>query len=123
MCWEQSRLKRTIATSRSDDNRDEPETETTRRTQDLARATNLKNPRLRPALPLRSHLEENRFRLTNSFRNGVRQQAPHEVLVAPRSGYDLTPHQLLGNLRDHGTPPPGQATEKNVTLRGSVRVG
>ena len=25
MCWEQSRLKRTIATSRSDDNRDEPQ--------------------------------------------------------------------------------------------------
>src|SRR5262249_47101650 len=53
----------------------------------------------------------------------VRQQAPHEVLVAPRPGYDLTPHQLLGNLRDHATLPPGLATEKDVTLRGSVSVG
>src|SRR5262249_8239734 len=85
MCWEQSRLKRTIPTSRSDDNRYEPETETTRRTQDLARATNLKNPRLRPALPLRSHLEENRFRLTNSFRNGPK----HECRKVRRGVFSL----------------------------------
>src|SRR5262249_40914410 len=70
-------------------------------------------------LRTRGHLQV----VLSQCRPRVRQQAPHEVLVAPRSGYDLTPHQLLGNLRDHATLPPGLATEKNVTLRGSVSVG
>src|SRR5262249_50972323 len=73
MCWEQSPLKRTIATSRSEatTTETEPENETTGRTQDDRVQRTNRGGNLRLALPLRSNPEGNRFRLTNSFRNGL----------------------------------------------------
>ena len=70
MSWEQSRRQRTIATSRSDDNRDEARKVTAARARSGPRPTNPKGREPRSAPPLRSRSEENRFRLTNSFRKG-----------------------------------------------------
>src|SRR5262249_54989139 len=72
MCWEQSPQKRTIATSRSEATTTEPEpqNETVVRTQESPPPTNPGKPDIRPALPLRSHPQGNRFHLTSSFRNG-----------------------------------------------------
>src|SRR6516225_989319 len=75
MCWGQSPWQRTIATSRSEATTTEPkpENETTARTQgsrgSLALLAQSKG-NVRLALLLRSHAEEDRFRLTSSFRNG-----------------------------------------------------
>jgi len=54
MCWEQSRLQRTIATSRSEATTTEtnPEEETTASTQDSLRPTNRKDTRLAPGAPV-----------------------------------------------------------------------
>src|SRR5271165_3555055 len=75
MCWEQSPLKRTIATSRGDDNRDESEKHLRQRPtdhQDQANRAGGPNKR-RPckALPLRKKPRRDRFSLTDSFRNGL----------------------------------------------------
>src|SRR5262249_57596401 len=72
MCWEQSPQKRTMATSRSEATTTEPEpqNETVVRTQESPPPTNPEKPDIRPALPLRSQPDRNRFRLTSSFRNG-----------------------------------------------------
>src|SRR5262245_4811783 len=116
MCWEQSRLKRTIATSRSDDNRDETETETTRRTKALARATYLMKPLLLPSLPLRSHLEENRFRLTNSFRNGPTRR---RWLRWPMCPMLRTPRQKLNSVgRSDALPAPAPAHQTERPCAG-----
>src|SRR5215831_19700781 len=70
MGWEQSHPKRTIAISRSDDNRNEsPGVTTARITVRPAQRTN-QNRREVQALLLRKNPEENRFGLTDSFRNG-----------------------------------------------------
>src|ERR1700722_15751337 len=71
MCWEQSHRQRTIAASRSDDNRDESQ----EKRDNSKLPTNLPRPtkRNRPVghtLPLRTNPGENRFGLTSSFRNG-----------------------------------------------------
>src|SRR5262249_2711686 len=72
MCWEQSRQKRTMATSRSEATTTESSPEKCQRQRPALhgdRWTN-KNRRPRPALPLRKNQEGNRFRLTNSFGKG-----------------------------------------------------
>src|SRR5215472_7992986 len=72
MCWEQSRQKRTMATSRSEATTTESSPEKCQRQRPALhcdRWTN-KNRRPRQALPLRKNPEGNRFRLTNSFRKG-----------------------------------------------------
>src|SRR5262249_19009105 len=70
MGWEQSHPKRTIAISRSDDNRNEsPGVTTARITVRPAQRTN-QNRRQVQALLLRKNPQENRFGLTDSFRKG-----------------------------------------------------
>src|SRR5262245_11292257 len=98
MCWEQSPQKRTIATSRSEATTTEPEpqNETVVRRQESPPPTDPGKPDIRPALPLRSHPEGNRFRLTSSFRNGhidIRAQAA--VASALRTDTPNTPSLCL----------------------------
>ena len=88
MFREQSRQKRTIATSRCDDNRAESHSAT-----NVPQITNnIRKRRLRTALPVRSNPDGNREGLTNSFRNGpthlraiisirVASQKPPELAV------------------------------------------
>src|SRR5262249_38443650 len=90
MCWEQSRRKRTIAASRSVATTTEtnPETETTRRRQDSARPTDLKDSRSRPALPLWTNPEENRSPLDKLFQewtNPEENRSPLDKLFQERS--------------------------------------
>jgi hypothetical protein len=96
MCWEQSRPKRTIATSRSEATTTEPqpENETTDRTQETLDPTAHLNVNLRPALAVRSHPKENRFRLTNSFRNGPLDRRAQAEVRSARSAELLRSIQL-----------------------------
>src|SRR5262245_39343433 len=91
MCWEQSRQKRTIATSRSDDNRDESRTSDNDRNAGFI-ATNKpeKDEDVRPALSVRSHPEENRFPLDKLFQE--RSDTPTLVALA-----DVTTANRRGN--------------------------
>ena len=66
MCREQSRRKRTIATSRSDDDRSDAKQ---RRTQD-EHDHRTSNHAGEQTLTVRAQRKKNRFDLTNSFRNG-----------------------------------------------------
>src|SRR5262249_50197164 len=73
MCWEQSRCEKNDCNfpERSDDNRDGADNETKVRAQELLPPNEPgENATCAPALPLPSQPEENRFCLTNSFRNG-----------------------------------------------------
>lgn len=75
-------LKRTIATSRSDDDRDELQNCITK-LRSLNSPTNLESRRRRKALQVRAHPHGNRFGLTNSFRNGPTRRGA-EVFWRPR---------------------------------------
>jgi hypothetical protein len=60
-------LKRSIATSRGDDNRDECKTSNCSAVHEI----NFETSKSPPALPLRNDRDGNRSRLTASFRNGL----------------------------------------------------
>jgi hypothetical protein len=72
MCWEQSRLKRTMATSRSEATTTltNPDHLTARTRRIHCDRRTRRRPDYRPALSLRTTPEENCFPLTLSFRNG-----------------------------------------------------
>src|SRR5215468_3467973 len=81
--------KRTIATSRGEATTTDSEPTTRRREESRnPRAQRTPGKRgLRPALPLRSHPEGSRFRLTSSFRNGhIARTIRRRQIVAGNTG-------------------------------------
>jgi hypothetical protein len=74
-------LKRSIATSRGDDNRDERETNNCSAVHEI----NFETSKSPPALPLRNDPDGDRSRLTDSFRNGLIQPKLDVTTTQPAS--------------------------------------
>src|SRR5262249_8496818 len=104
--------KRTIATSRSEATTTEPEpqNETVVRTQESPPPTNPGKPDIRPALPLRSHPDGNRFRLTSSFRNGPTHRVEFVSRWSARRSHrprGAGPERARGGFNAQVGAPPG----------------
>ena len=95
MSWEQSRQTRTIATSRSDDNRDEARrNDSGKDARFIVTDEHEERGTYALALAVRSNPAENRFGLTNSFRNGPKAVSPAQLSESVR--------EVLGRWRGPG---------------------
>jgi len=84
-------LKRSIATSRGDENRDERKTSN----YSAAHPINFESSKSPPALPLRNDPDGDRSRLTDSFRNGlIRRGGKPHLPNLPRTDTPTRPLQI-----------------------------